>query len=622
MSEKAGPVEIVVDIVGNFQDELEKLEKRLDEIDAKKVDVDFEIDSEGEIKKVKAQLKQLKKDINTDLDIDVDGAAKAQATKTALSKDMRSTLRIGTDIDEAGGGILKGAFGPDGPDLPLGKDAPLYNDAQMDFLESMHDHQSTASRLRSAIDPNLQRAPTQEFFGGRNLGVETPPKFDAPDIGDPMTGKFGMRRVADWPDFTPGVAGGGGRGPTFGFLDDADRKLQLDEMAKNSRKNLRKLFQTLDKFRPNIMMVWNALAAFIPIFISLGAAAIGLAGGMIAIASAGAAILGLGLLGWGKDFQSNLQNLQQEARKLGSQLFDILQPAARTAQPIMQDWMEGMPRQVQRLVDPLRQLMTAFEGTLGQIGVGLVDWIVRVVNQMVSMEGIISQIVLRFGKIAGDFLIEFMTNMVQFAYENQAALIEMSGAIRDLLGVLLKFSIFVVRILSVLTPLVTMLNWVAGILSNRWVAGITTTILTLYAMHAAITAVTAALAAQNGWLLANIANIAVRYLSAVYGAIVATYQWVASVWQLNAALGVLAGLLTVATGGLALLAGATAAGFVGGQIPNGPGGGGGGVDQTVNHGGTTINIQGDVDKKQMDRLLDEVPAETRNEMNFNSEMDR
>lgn len=391
-----------------------------------------------------------------------------------------------------------------------------------------------------------------------------------------------------------------GRGPPFG---------------RQARKRLRKLGATLDKLRPNIMMVWNALAAMIPVFISLGAAAIGLAGGLIAVGTAGAAVLGLGLLGWGEDFGSSMENLTQQARQLGSQLFDVMQPVSRTAQPILQDWMEGAPRQVQQLVDPLRNLINAYEDTLGQIGAGIVDWVVRVINRMTAMEDMISQMTLRFGGIAGDFLIEFMTNMVKFAYENQDALIRMAAALRDVFSIILKLAMFVTRLLSVLQPLIPVLDWIAGILFNKFTAGITAAILAIMLMNAALATMTSMSAAAGAGLLAAISNAVMPYITMVYQAVAATWAWIASLSALRAALA-LTGIGLVAVG-----AGAMAMGAMDDMGGGGPSRGGGG-SSFRSSGGTSITINGDVEKKQMDRLLDEVPGESRNEMTMNEEMER
>lgn len=626
MATKSGPVEIIVDIVDNFSDELKELEAKLDKLDAKKISVEFEIDSEEEIKKVQAQLQQLKKQIDSTLDIDVRGEGKAQAIKTALSKDMSSTLHIDTDK-------RRGQF--PGVPPPLGE-GPM-------------------EAIRDASRSSVRRAAPGDIGGAKFMLSDSdrdPFRFDNMIDMDTPAGQFTRRmqqaakrskRAAGHPlddvfHIPSGVGeffegGGGGRmGPRMGTSPmmnairaarDMDTGFPGDPLTgprglrrnfgREARKRVKKLGRAMNKLRPNIMMVWNALAALIPIFITLGAAAIGLAAGMIAIATAGAAVLGVGLLGWGDSFSESLQNLQKQAKSLGSNLFDIMQPVARTAQPILQDWMEGAGRQVQKLVGPLQNLIRAFEDTLGQVGTGIVDWVVRVINRMTEMEDTISQITLRFGAVAGDFLIDMVTNLIEFAANNQETLIRTAGALRDILSILVDLSIFITRILAVLAPLIAVLEYLSGFIFNRFTAGVTAALLAIVAMNAALATMTTMTQAAGAGILMTIAGAIKPYIVTVYSAIVATWEWIASLTALRAALA-LTGIGLVALG-----AGAVAAGAVGQMGPERGSAGGG---RTAQHGGTTINIQGDVEKRQMDRLMDEVPKASRNERELSNEMNR
>jgi hypothetical protein len=612
MAGEAGPVEIVVDIVDNFSDELNELEGKLDKLDSKTVSVDFEIDSEGEISKVKAQLKELKKQVNTNLDVDTSGVAKAHAEKASLSTDMNSTLNIHTNRDgqfpgvpppigegpmeavrESSRGSIRRAMPDDVAPWFFPDDAhpmrPDFIDMDTPGGEFTRSMQQTISRSRAAA----------------RAGSDVMPMPSA--VGDFFEGGMGAPQMQKFSPFPQGVDPlSGPRSLGTGF--------DVDSFGEHSRTRLKRLGQTLNKLRPNIMMIWNALATLIPVMVTLAASAIGLAGAFGTLALAGGAILGLGLLGWGDSFSSSLQNLQQEARLLGGRLFDVLEPLSMIAQPIMQDWMEGAPRQVQRLVEPMENLMLAFEDPLGAAGAGIVGWVQDVVRAMVSMDEILTQIAFRFADVAGSFIIDFMENMVMFAYENQEAMIRTAGALRDLLGLLLDLSIFIVRVLQPLAPFIEALSYLGFILSNPLTAAIVSAVGAMLLMQTAMATVLGGTAALNGTLIMTALSGISTYITAVTGAISTTWAWIQSLTALRGALALTGiGLAAVAAGAIAYGA------FdeqPGGPRPNT------GRFGSPSGGGTTINIQGDVKRDEMNRLLDEVPGEVRNENRLSNEMER
>lgn len=375
----------------------------------------------------------------------------------------------------------------------------------------------------------------------------------------------------------------------------------IDDPLGNAKRQMTGIRRTLGKITPNIMDLWNAMAALIPVMISLGAAAIGLAGALLTLGAAGAAIVGLGLLGWGDSFSESLSNASSEAEDLGSRIFDVLQPAAGTFQPILQGWMEGAPRQIQRLVEPMQRL-AVFSDAIGAAGTGFVGWIGEAIRAMVGMEEQIEQIVLRFGDIAGTFIIDFMENMTQFAYENQEALIQMSGVLRELFGALLDVSIAVTTTLTAFSPLVSLIGVLAEFLNTRIGRGLLTMVGLLLTLRTAIASVNIALWVMQGGVMRIVTGVLMGYIPAVNSAILTTWQWFAALTATRQAL-----VALLATTGVGLLL--AGAGIVAGEMMNtspsastysggGMGGGGGGG------GGTYINVEGDVGRREMDRLLD------------------
>lgn len=557
MASAEGTVNIIVDIIGNFEEELKKLDTQLEKIDKKKISPDLDIDAEEEIKQIQAQLKQLEKNLDTILDIDVRGEGQAMATKALLSRDMHSTLHIDRDTSTGLPPPVEGALQASRSSAV--RAAP---DDSMMFRRSFN-----PLSFEGLIDP--ERVSPQQ--GLRNMGVPG-------DIGGIASAR---RRMFDGPD-----------GSVFSGM--GIRKL-------NQRVNasFRRMLQQINRLRPNMMQLWNVMAAAIPIIVTLGAAAIGLAAALGTVATAGVAILGLGLLGWGDSFSESIQNVQQEAMKLGRTLFSVLQPAADVAQPVLMEWMQGAPRQVQKIVGPLKELIQAFDAPLGRMGAGVMDWIADVIDAMTSMRGMIVQILSRFGRIAGEFLIEWLANMIEFAFENQEALIRMARAVRLLFRWLLKISMVVVAVLAAFSPLLEILDPLVDMITNKYVAGIITAIITSLALTTAVTSLAAAL---KGLTFAAVANKILSFLGTVWAAITGLRQLIVTLGALRGAL-VMTGI-----GLLSVLAGMAAM-----EAMEGPGTGGGGGPRGRRAAGGDIIIQGDVREREMDRLMDEVPRQAQSE---------
>ena len=612
------PVKIVVDIVDQFSDDLKELEAKLEKIDNMEISPELDIDASEEIKKVQAQLQKLKKEIEADLDIDVDGAATAQAVKSSLSKDMRSTLHIDTD---SGGGIPP----------PLGADAmSAVRETSRSSLNTVLDREGASGHIPKDVHPGR----LEEIVPETNALTEFTKKMQqqrkraksamGPDVlrmptgvTDFFEGGMGAPRPNRGPRGVPTPTGGGmGNLSVPGFSSKDRGNFDFAGANKKANKAFKGLSNTLRKLKPNMMMVWNTLAALIPVFIALAGAAVGLAAGLIAIATAGAAIVGLGLLGWGEDLESSMKGAKEQAKSLGSRLFDILQPVADMAQPVLKDWMKGAPRQVQKLVNPLQNLIEAFSGPLSDMGAGIADWLAQVIQSMASMDGMITQIIKRFGRVAGNAILDFMENMVVFAYQNQEALINMAHSLRMVGRTLLNISVFVIRVISVLKPLIDLVAWASQIFKNKWVAALTASTIAAIVMVSVLTSVAAAAQAASFGLLAMALNAILVWIGSMQTAIVTAYEFVAALGTVQAAL--------VATGVGAFIVGA---GYLAAQAAEGPepadtssrrrGGsrGSGGA-------GNTVIIEGNVEKQEMNRLMDRMGPTAREEQTVSQKRDK
>jgi len=376
------------------------------------------------------------------------------------------------------------------------------------------------------------------------------------------------------------------------------------------------LGRTLLEYRPSIMDWWNILALLIPILITMVGLVIGLAAAFVALGAAAATILGVGLLGWGDSLGESFSNLQTEAKDLASTLFDVLQPAAQAFRPMQEDLLEAVPGRIADLVGPMQELVV-FGDELASIGDGFIDWMEEGIKASTALDEEIGQILIRFGGAFGDFLINVLRTMVREVYRNQDAYARLAGILLDAVVSIFNVVKAVAFAISNFKLLFDILAAVSGFLSNKFMVAILTGIAGLILLEtvlASVTSLFAALMSLSGAMVVAWASqlfpalwTLVTYLEAVFIALSQVYgMWTA---------------LAAATGGLLALAAGAGAAFGLAKSATGGRDVGGSVGQQQSGGNTFINVEGDVEKRQMDRLLDKVPSETRGEMAMQQGMD-
>lgn len=91
------PVEIAVEIIEAYEDELEDLDRRLDDIDGRTLEVILNVEDGGDIEDAESDLDRLERNLEAILDIDLQGVKQAALVKEKLEDDMHSTLHIDVD---------------------------------------------------------------------------------------------------------------------------------------------------------------------------------------------------------------------------------------------------------------------------------------------------------------------------------------------------------------------------------------------------------------------------------------------------------------------------------------------------------------------------------------------
>lgn len=572
------PVEVAVDIIDKFSDDLKKLEAQLEKIDGKILDIELEID-EAEIKKVEAQLKKLEKNLSAELDIDVD-ATKAAAIKRWLQKDTSSTHRINV------------------------KESVVSN-----VLASEGASRTTARRGLSSVE----RGAVNDLI---NSDVKRAANAAVGDYG------FGGAR----PNYNFGI--GERRGT--GFVARPSRAavsavapmsrlqkaaIRVQSLGKNLntdglRDTMSGVNQRLRALLPSMHKWWRLVALVLPLMISLAGAAAGVAVAFGAVAAAGGAMVGLGLLGYGDSLAESMENASKRVKELKKDLFEVFQPAAATFQPFTERLFSRLPTLAERFVDPLQRLDDLGFADFFMDGLeGVVDWTLRLMETFDSLAYEIQAVAKQFATDAGESILTFLRWAVVEVYENYDAYAALVGIVGQFVYMLFTVARVVSFALTAFRPLVDLLTWLVSLLGNKWVAAVLA-------------------AAAGGWALAT----ALGSVLAIGGKIVglsmvqAFLSAAASVGTLTGALGAAYGVLQafiakltlahVLTGG-AFLLGAAVVGYgavkamsnttpdAGRTVPAGPGGG----------GRTNIIINGDVRNREYQKLQDEFPGLYQEERN-------
>jgi len=271
---------------------------------------------------------------------------------------------------------------------------------------------------------------------------------------------------------------------------------------------------------PNIMMWWKLIAALLPMIIALAVQLAGVAVAMGAIAVAGAAVMGLGLIGHGEAIGDSFALARRQMNKFKRELFQTFKPALAEFAPISAQFMDEMTERLEPLADALRGF-TIFEASFNSLFEGTIGWIEEVMYRMVEYADVMDQLAHRFGGILGDEVIQFVEFLIDYAYEEQDAMVELIEVFKSALATVLNLLVAFTYFLVILEPLAKLLAMVSGLLKNRFGAVLAVVLVTLYVFIATVNSAAAAIVslqvmAGAGGVWALFAG----YLTAAGGAVV------------------------------------------------------------------------------------------------------
>ncbi|QSG06406.1 hypothetical protein [Halapricum desulfuricans] len=684
------PVKVTVEIIDKFSDDLEKLERRLDKIDKKKLDVRLDID-DGRLEEIEARLKKLEEDINSTLKIDVRGYGAAKSKKKDLEKDMFSTLHIGVNKDRLRGlGNLSGGEGFNPPKKNLPQVDPRVASNVLATEGSSSQYASSLRRFEPEerefindwiINPDVARAhnrgisaddrdgwigPKNWNFGiGEKWGPE--PRYPGDkersfgpgsdflrqigratrsasklEIGDNLfsDAKFGdvrlqargfdpdlfapdrgsgrypwplpkrmSRRIGELYGGTRVKARGAMRaarsplGGLMGFLDS-------DPNTPMYNRKFGGITKLAKRLAPTDMKKWyRILAMLLPVLIALAGAAVGLVAAFGALATAGVALTGIGLLGWGDSTAESLNNVKRRLNELKKEIFGILRPVSALFQPFTAELFNQLPNMVENFVDPLKALVeTGFDDWWLDSLNGVSEWFADLLWAASELAPEIQAIGTAFGQAFGTWLTKFLTRMTLELHDNWEMWSRLTRSFLAIINLIYELSKVLAFLIAGLEPLFILIGKLTSIIGNDLLVALTLAIAAMWALDFAMAAVAAKLGYATFAKMAAGIWAAATATGGLSGAMAILNGWLTGVVAKLATINVLSGGLLALTGLVvgygaysALQTKGTASDAVGGSGPSGSFSGNYG---TRVGGQTTINIYGDVGNREYNKLVD------------------
>ena len=397
-----------------------------------------------------------------------------------------------------------------------------------------------------------------------------------------------------------------------GVSPDSLRLGRMGKMTKRLSGRVSNLRGIIRSAIPSMAKWWQLIALALPALIAFAVQASGVATSMLAMAGAGAAFIGLGLVGHGNNMADSWRNAQQQLSQLKEDLYETFQPSMQTFAPIQGAFFDMLPVELAKVNDAMKNLA----GSSYQYGLfdglrGVTDWVAELLYSMEDLDDVATQVTMRFGGIIGTKIIDFFEWATIEAYRNQESLIALGGVIMSVIEIIYNLSKIFAHLVVMLSPVIDAVVWLTQVLSQPMYRALAAVIVmfTLIGVVLAKTIVTIAkvrmafaiLGITGSGAMAGLASSAVGAMATVKGAVMSA---VASLGLLQAAL--------VATGIGALLVGGGYLAYKA-MKPKGPPstgsganyGGSGSGSTVVNEGDTyNFNVEGSIDGPTEQKMWD------------------
>ena len=372
--------------------------------------------------------------------------------------------------------------------------------------------------------------------------------------------------------------------------------------------SFRALISNPKKLVPTMQKWYQLLALIIPLLISAGVQALGVAAALGGVAVAGGALIGLGLIGHANDMGAAFDEAGNQVQDFKEDLFEAFSPTAQQFSSISAEFLDRAPADLQDVAKSMQGL-TRYSDTMFRMWSALTGGLAEFMNILVRNEDAISQLSLRFGGLIGSGILEFFEWLIQSAYRNQEMLLGLWDVLVSVAVIIYNLSTAVSTAVAAFAPLLEILVVISELMNNSIIINLITLIalllmigraaMVIYTLYGGFMAVATGVKLAITWMTA--------YQVSTWGAVAATLALV----------GVL-GMLTL--GVSTAIGGALTAGMMSGTAPTGPStrgngggpefGGGGGLGgsggMTVNNYNTyELTNYGQMDKASENRFRDE-----------------
>lgn len=369
----------------------------------------------------------------------------------------------------------------------------------------------------------------------------------------------------------------------------------------------------LRKLKPSMSRYLNLLAAVIPLMATFAVQAAGAAAALGGVAAAGAAVMGLGLLGHADSMAGSFQQAKLQVQELKGELFDTFQPAMQLFAPMQANFFDWMPGELEGVADQMEGL-TQYEDTFYDIFSIGTDTLEQLLAILTQNEDAISAMAVSAMQFLGSGLIDLFSFLLQTAYENWQLMVQLGVAFKNLGIIAYNVVRAASAVVTAFLPLIKLVADLSGYLNSDLIIGLAAMVSGLLMVSKAMGILDAATLGlltrlgilTNGSFIASIIG-GLSALQTQVAALIAQYTALS-----GAAANAAAAIAMTGIGALAVGAGAIAAGSMITQSHDmnnrsGFGGAGGGGNQVVYNDNRqyTLEHSGEMDYGQEQRSFDQ-----------------
>lgn len=333
---------------------------------------------------------------------------------------------------------------------------------------------------------------TRAFEGTRLPDVDLGGQFNLPDnSADLMGGLHGfdinrrrMLKAMGNPMFGMGRPGKHLQSKSKLTLRLSKAFRKLGRASRLARFGVAGMGGAVRKMVPTYHMIIAVVSAMIPLLVTLAVQAMGVATAFGAVAGAGAAMFGLGLLGQGATLNQSLARSKQLLSEFKQEMYETFRPAAQLMAPFTEDILRNGAVEFEPLADAAANLVV-FQDSARSAFRGLIEWAAQGITVMSQYEPMLEQLTDRFGGPLGTAIINFFRFVTEEAYKNQDMLMSLGGTFIVILHTIYNLSLAFSKMVVALTPLLRFVALIADLLANDWVAGAAAAAVGIYAIATA-----------------------------------------------------------------------------------------------------------------------------------------